>query len=234
MTDAGELSPLKRALLAIDQLQGKLDRSERAAREPVAIVGMGCRFPGDADDPAAFWELLRTGTEAISEVPADRWDVDAYYDPDPDHPGTMSTRRAGFLRDVRSFDPQFFGISPREAASMDPQQRLLLEVAWEALELAGIAPDRLTGSRTGVFVGVTGGDYAQLQLQLPASSASTRTTRRASPTASCRAGCPTCSGCRVRASRSTRPARRRSSPSTSPCRACGRGSAGWRWPAGRT
>lgn len=160
-----ELTPLKRALLAIDQLQGRLDRAERAAHEPVAVVGIGCRFPGDVDDPAAFWELLRSGTEAVGDVPAERWDVDAFYHPDPDHPGTMSTRRAAFLRDVRGFEPQFFGISPREAASMDPQQRLLLEVAWEALEHAGIAPDGLGGSRTGVFVGVTGSDYAQLQLQ---------------------------------------------------------------------
>src|SRR5205823_4996833 len=123
--------------------------------------------PGGASDPEAFWRLLRDGASGVSEVPADRWDVDAYYDPDPEAPQKMYTRRAAFLSDLSGFDANFFGISPREALRMDPQQRLLLEVAWEALEQAGQAPDRLAGSRTGVFVGMMS-DQQYLQLQVTA------------------------------------------------------------------
>src|SRR4026208_1767186 len=125
------LSPLQRAVFALREATAQLDALKHAQHEPTAIVGMGCRFPGGAD-PAAFWELLCRGGDAIREVPRDRWDVDAYYDPDPDAPGKMSTRFGGFIADVDRFDAQFFGITPREAASMDPQQRLLLEVAWGA------------------------------------------------------------------------------------------------------
>ncbi|GAC1348687.1 MAG: hypothetical protein NVSMB27_17520 [Ktedonobacteraceae bacterium] len=132
--------------------------------EPIAVVGMGCRFPG-AKDPEAFWQLLRNGVDTIREVPADRWDINAYYDPNPGTPGKMSTRWGGFLEHVDQFDPHFFGIAPREAVRMDPQQRLLLEVAWEALEDAGQAPHQLAGSRTGVFIGVSGIDYSQLQIR---------------------------------------------------------------------
>jgi myxalamid-type polyketide synthase MxaB len=121
---------------------------------------MGCRFPG-APDPAAFWELLRRGEDAISEVPRDRWDVEAYYDPDPGKPGKMYTCWGGFLKEIDGFSPAFFGISPREAASMDPQQRLLLEVSWEALESAAVAPERLPDGRVGVFVGVGATDYSE-------------------------------------------------------------------------
>lgn len=137
-----------------------------AADEPIAIVGIGCRFPG-ADGPGEFWRLLSGGVDATSEVPADRWDVDAFYNPDPAVPGTAVTRRGGFLDRVDEFDYQFFGISPRESAQMDPQQRLLLEVAWEALEDAGQAPDALAGSRTGVFVGISTNDYGFLRLGQP-------------------------------------------------------------------
>ena len=159
------LSPLKQAYLALEEMQAKLEAAERAKREPIAVIGIGCRFPGGANDPESFWRNLRDGVDAIRDVPPDRWDVNAVYDPDPDAPGKTYTRQAGFLDRVDLFDPQFFGIAPREAVSMDPQQRLLLEVAWEALENAGIAPDKLAGSRTGVFVGIASSDYASLQLK---------------------------------------------------------------------
>jgi len=152
-----KLSPKRLALLAVE-LQAKLEAREGAASEPIAIIGLGCRVPG-ASSPAEFWRLLERGGDAITEVPRDRWDVDAYFDPDQDAPGKISTRFGGFVGAVDRFDAQFFGITPREAASMDPQQRLLLEVAWEALEDAGQAPDRLAGSPTGVFVGVCSADY---------------------------------------------------------------------------
>ncbi|WP_046317455.1 type I polyketide synthase [Mycobacterium sp. UM_Kg1] len=143
------------------------ERPERPAPdEPIAIVGIGCRFPG-ADGPEGFWRLLSGGVDATSDVPADRWDADAFYNPDPSVPGTAVTRRGGFLGQVDQFDFQFFGISPRESAQMDPQQRLLLEVAWEALEDAGQVPDQLAGSRTGVFVGISTNDYGFLRLGQP-------------------------------------------------------------------
>jgi polyketide synthase PksN len=132
--------------------------------EPIAIIGMGLRLPGGAHDPASYWRLLAGGVDATSEVPADRWDIDALYDPDPDAAGGIYTRRGGFLtEDVAGFDPGFFGISPREAVPMDPQQRLLLEVAWEALEHAGQAPPALRGTRAGIFVGIGINDYGTLQ-----------------------------------------------------------------------
>ncbi len=153
---------LRRAYLALEQLQSRLAEAERVREEPIAVIGVGCRFPGGADNPAAFWRLLRDGANAIVEVPRDRWDVDAYYDPDPAVPGKTSTRWGGVLSDIDRFDARFFGLAPREAVSLDPQQRLLLEVAWEALEDAGQAADRLAGTPTGVFVGIASGDYAQL------------------------------------------------------------------------
>src|SRR5439155_923217 len=126
----------------------------RAAAEPIAIVGMGCRFPGAVASPDAYWRLLTDGIDAISEVPADRWDVDSVYDPDPEARGKMSTRWGGFVERVAEFDAAFFGISPREAARMDPQQRLLLEVAWEALEDAGQPTEQPSGRAAGVFLGI--------------------------------------------------------------------------------
>jgi acyl transferase domain-containing protein/acyl carrier protein len=130
-------------------------------KEPIAIIGMGCRLPG-ADTPEAFWQLLREGVDAIREVPPERWNIDAYYDPNPDAAGKMYTRWGGFLDHIDGFDAQFFGIAPREAISMDPQQRLLLEVAWEAVENAGLAAGALHNSRTGVFAGVGQHEYAEI------------------------------------------------------------------------
>ncbi len=161
---SSDLSPLKRAFLAIEKLQQQVKSLEQKRPEPIAVIGLGCRFPGGANSPDAFWQMLRDGVDAVREVPAERWDIDAYYDPDPDAPGKMSTRWAGFIDDIDQFDPHLFNISPREATTLDPQQRLLLEVAWEALEHAGQAPDKLSGSATGVFMGITGSDYAQMQM----------------------------------------------------------------------
>ena len=130
--------------------------------EPIAVVGLACRVPG-ASDSDAFWRLLDQGVDAVGEIPADRFDVEDYYDPDPDAPGKISTRYGGFLDQVDQFDPELFGISPGEAVSMDPQQRLLLEVSWEALEHAALAPRGLSGSRTGVFIGLNEVDYVRLR-----------------------------------------------------------------------
>jgi len=130
----------------------------------IAIIGLGCRFPG-ANDATAFWQLLRDGADAITEVPATRWDINALYNSEPATPGKMSTRWGGFLDQVDQFDPHFFAIAPREAQRIDPQQRLLLEVAWETLENAGQAPDKLAGSQTGVFIGISSSDYSRLQFE---------------------------------------------------------------------
>src|SRR5215813_1325237 len=159
------LSPTKRALLALQEMQSKLDAMERAKVEPLAIVGIGCRFPGGVNNVDTFWKLLQDGVDAITEVPPDRWDIDAYYDPDPDAPGKMSTRYGGFLGPVDTFDALFFGITPREAVSLDPQQRLLLEASWEALEHANQAAERLFKSSTGVFFGISSSDYSRVVLQ---------------------------------------------------------------------
>ncbi|MFE9804546.1 SDR family NAD(P)-dependent oxidoreductase [Streptomyces goshikiensis] len=165
------LSPEKRALL--DRVRSQApgagsDGDGNPASEPIAIIGMGCRFPGGADGPDAFWELLRKGVDATGPVPSDRWDADRLYDEDPERPGRIYARRGGFLSEpVDGFDAAFFGISPREAQSLDPQQRLLLEVVWEALEHAATAPAVLKGSRTGVYVGIGIDDYKTLQTADP-------------------------------------------------------------------
>ncbi|NYV76807.1 type I polyketide synthase, partial [Streptomyces sp. UH6] len=151
------------------ELTGAPDATEAPARpaapddrdEPIAIVGMGCRFPAGVSSPDDLWELLLAGTDAISPLPGDRgWSLEDYYD--PDRPGASRVREGGFIDAITEFDPAFFGISPREALAMDPQQRLLLETSWDALERAGIAPTSLRGSRTGVYIGTNGQDYANL------------------------------------------------------------------------
>ncbi|GHG49211.1 hypothetical protein GCM10017567_84810 [Amycolatopsis bullii] len=150
------------------ELFGGAPEPARAARtvaldEPIAIVGMSCRFPGGADSPEALWRLLDLGVDAMTPFPEDRgWDVEALYDPDGERPGTSYTRHGGFLDGVAEFDAGFFGVSPREAVAMDPQQRLLLEASWEALEDAGIDPRSVQGSPVGVFVGTNGQDYPML------------------------------------------------------------------------
>lgn len=166
MTDANtELSPIKRALQEVREMRAKLEAMEQARREPIAIIGMACRYPGDVNSPDDYWKLLCNGVDAISEIPRDRWNIDSFYDPDPDAAGKILTRWGGFIEGVDQFDPQFFGISPREAEGMDPQHRLLIEVVWEALEHAGQAPDKLTGSPTGVFTGISVSDYYQVMTQ---------------------------------------------------------------------
>ncbi|MDT5229152.1 MAG: hypothetical protein QOH94_2945, partial [Mycobacterium sp.] len=129
--------------------------------EPIAIIAVSCRFPG-APNPEAFWDVLSGGVDAIREVPEDRFDIDEFYDPDPEVPGKTYTRFGGFLDGIDGFDPEFFGISPREAVWIEPQQRLMLETVWEGLERAGYSPASLRGSRTGVFAGVAANEYAHL------------------------------------------------------------------------
>ena len=153
---------MRRALDAIDKLQTRLIAAEQSSGEPIAIVGMSCRFPGGADSPESFWEGLLEGRDAIRRVPADRWDAESFYDPTGNAPGKTIAREGGFIEDVHSFDADFFGISPREAKKLDPQQRLLLEVAWEAMERAGIIPRELSGKQVGVFLGISSNDYSRV------------------------------------------------------------------------
>ncbi|BBY38314.1 mycocerosic acid synthase [Mycobacterium mantenii] len=139
--------------------------AEHSTREPLAIVGIGCHFPGGAHTPHSYWNLLCSEIDATCTVPETRWNAEKYYDPNPAKVGKMVTRRGGFLSEIDQFDPQFFGISPREANLVDPQQRLLLQTTWEALEDGGIAPDSLAGTEVGVFIGGFTLDYQLLQNQ---------------------------------------------------------------------
>ena len=161
MTVELPLSPLKRALLEIRNLRAQIDKVESARNEPIAIVGMGCRYPG-AVGLKQFWEVLCAGTDTVSELPDKRWDADLLFDPDPAAPGKMVTRRGGFLSHLDEFDAEFFHITPREASFVDPRQRLVLECAWEALEDAGLSPFDLTGSQTGVYMATLTMDYGEL------------------------------------------------------------------------
>ncbi|MFF1909656.1 type I polyketide synthase, partial [Kitasatospora sp. NPDC058218] len=163
MTDNKLLENLKWVTAELHQTRQRLRDAESAAGEPIAIIGMACRYPGGVRTPEQLWRLVERGEDAITDFPTDRgWDVEGLYDADPEHLGTSYVRRGGFLHDAAEFDAEFFGISPREAVTMDPQQRLMLEVAWEALERAGIDPESARGSRTGVFAGMMYHDYSGL------------------------------------------------------------------------
>ncbi len=160
--EVSKLSPRRLALLCIE-LQRELDALRRARPEPIAVIGLGCRLPGGIHGPDDLWRVLENGIDAIGPIPADRWDVPAYYDADRTVPGKMYVREGGFLDQVDGFDTEFFGISPTEARQIDPQHRLLLEVSWEALEHAGQSFDRIAGTSTGVFVGIGSCDYLTWQ-----------------------------------------------------------------------
>ena len=229
------LSPVKRAIVELRELRARLDECERRNSEPIALVGIGCRFPGGADAPESFWHLLRDGVDAVTEIPADRWDREALYDPYPDAPGKMSTRWGGFLRRRRSIRRRILRDLAARGRRHRPATAPVAGSGWEALEDAGHAPERLFGSRPASSSGIASIDYAVLQ----AKSGSTELmdayyATGFSHSVAIRTGRPMSLASRDRPSRSTRPARRRWWRSTWPARACGPASATWPWPAAST
>ena len=152
-TDTAKL--LKQALKELKKSKDSVQRLEKEKHEPIAVVGMGCRLPGGANSPEKLWEMLKNGEDAIEDMVDQRWIGDDFFDPDPEAVGKLYTKANGLVDDVDQFDADFFGIAPVEATLMEPQQRLLLETTWDALEHAGVAPDSLMGSKTGVFVGIS-------------------------------------------------------------------------------
>ncbi|MCL6285139.1 acyltransferase domain-containing protein [Ruegeria sp. 2012CJ41-6] len=160
-TDNSAGATVKKALAEIRHLRAQLEAVESSEREPLAIVGVGLRLPGHVNNLRDYERLLWSGSDAISEIPQNRWSIDQFYDEDPDLDGHMTTRHGGFLDDIEDFDAEFFGIAPQEAASLDPQHRLVLETGWEALETAGINPETLRGSDTGIFLGISNSDYGR-------------------------------------------------------------------------
>jgi acyl transferase domain-containing protein/acyl carrier protein len=159
---------LRRAITTIRSLRSEVETLKADRRPPIAIVGVGCRMPGGVRDIDGLWRALASGADAIVEVPPERWDIDAWFDADPDAVGRMNSRWGGFLDQIDMFDPGFFELSAREAIGMDPQQRLLLEVAWQALEDAALAPDSLKSDATGVFVGINASEYYEMGMTDPA------------------------------------------------------------------
>ena len=164
---------VREALRTIDDLEARLKVSQESLRAPIAIIGIGCRYPGGITDPQSFWNLLEARTDAVTEVPSSRWHLAEWFDPDPAASGKMSTKWGAFMEGVERFDADFFGITPREATMLDPQHRIALEVAYEALEHAGWSTETLQGSPTGVFIGLTTTEYYQQLLRaLPAEALS--------------------------------------------------------------
>ncbi|WP_408056254.1 beta-ketoacyl synthase N-terminal-like domain-containing protein, partial [Streptomyces ureilyticus] len=162
---------LKRVMTDLSETRQRLHAAETKSREPIAIIGIGCRFPGGIESPEDYWRLLVQGEDAVAEFPDDRgWDLESLYDPDPDVPGKSYAREGAFVHGAGDFDAAFFGISPREALSMDPQQRLLLEASWQAIERAGIDPASLRGREVGVFAGAARSDYVSSSRQIPDSA----------------------------------------------------------------
>ncbi len=164
-SDTDRRNVLAQALKALDEMQERMRGLESVRHEPIAVIGMGCRLPGGVRGPQDYWRLLQTGTDAISAVPAARRELLRSAGVDDAALERLGSQWGGFVDGVEQFDPQFFGITPREAASMDPQHRLVLEVAWEALEHSGQPPDRLGGSATGVFVGITCANTSSLVME---------------------------------------------------------------------